>query len=75
MSSSSLSSTGIVIMQSWFARPHVSYELTTMGVTLREAAAPLLEWSIAHLGEIDAARSAYDDRTAPHVTRAPTSEP
>jgi hypothetical protein len=44
-------------------------------VTLREAAAPLLEWSIAHLGEIDAARSAYDARTDPHVTRARTSEP
>ncbi|WP_433556552.1 winged helix-turn-helix transcriptional regulator [Pseudonocardia xinjiangensis] len=43
--------------------PHVSYELTTMGVTLREAAAPLLEWSVAHLSEIDAARSAYDART------------
>ncbi|GAA1303429.1 winged helix-turn-helix transcriptional regulator [Pseudonocardia xinjiangensis] len=49
--------------------PHVSYELTTMGVTLREAAAPLLEWSVAHLSEIDAARSAYDARTA----RAPES--
>ncbi|MCX4094728.1 winged helix-turn-helix transcriptional regulator [Nocardia sp. alder85J] len=42
--------------------PHVSYELTPMGRTLREATAPLLEWSIAHLGHIDAARAAYDDR-------------
>jgi DNA-binding HxlR family transcriptional regulator len=50
--------------------PHVSYELTTMGVTLREAAAPLLEWSIAHLGEIDAARSAYDARADPGQRRA-----
>ena len=40
--------------------PHVSYELTPMGKTLREAAAPLLEWSIAHLARIDAARAAYD---------------
>ncbi|MFJ9351128.1 winged helix-turn-helix transcriptional regulator [Streptomyces sp. NPDC101237] len=42
--------------------PHVSYELTAMGKTLREAAAPLLAWSIAHLAHIDAARSAYDAR-------------
>jgi DNA-binding HxlR family transcriptional regulator len=42
--------------------PHVSYELTPMGRALREAAAPLLEWSIAHLPHIDAARAAYDGR-------------
>ncbi|WP_030343210.1 winged helix-turn-helix transcriptional regulator [Streptomyces sp. NRRL S-1022] len=42
--------------------PHVSYELTAMGRSLREATAPLLEWSITHLPHIDAARTAYDDR-------------
>ncbi|MGW7350995.1 helix-turn-helix domain-containing protein [Streptomyces sp. Z26] len=42
--------------------PHVSYELTPMGRTLREATAPLLEWSIAHVGHIDDARAAYDAR-------------
>ncbi|MFI6165956.1 winged helix-turn-helix transcriptional regulator [Nocardia sp. NPDC051052] len=42
--------------------PHVSYELTPMGKTLREATAPLLEWSIAHLTRIDAARAEYDGR-------------
>ena len=42
--------------------PHVSYELTPMGRTLREATAPLLEWSITHLPHIDAAREAYDNR-------------
>ena len=42
--------------------PHVSYELTPMGRTLREATAPLLEWSITHLPHIDAARAAYDNR-------------
>ena len=42
--------------------PHVSYELTPMGKTLREAAAPLLEWSIVHLPHIDAARAEYDTR-------------
>lgn len=48
--------------------PHVSYELTEMGVTLREATAPLLEWSIAHLARIDDARAAYDARSAPPKT-------
>ena len=43
--------------------PHVSYELTEMGVTLREATMPLLEWSVAHLARIDDARAAYDART------------
>jgi DNA-binding HxlR family transcriptional regulator len=42
--------------------PNVSYELTPMGTALREAAAPLLAWSVAHLSGIDAARSAYDAR-------------
>ncbi|WP_328319282.1 winged helix-turn-helix transcriptional regulator [Streptomyces sp. NBC_00388] len=44
--------------------PHVSYELTEMGFTLREATAPLLEWSVAHLARIDDARAAYDARAA-----------
>jgi hypothetical protein len=43
--------------------PHVTYELTEMGVTLREATAPLLGWSVAHLARIDDARAAYDART------------
>ncbi|MYT70389.1 MULTISPECIES: helix-turn-helix domain-containing protein [unclassified Streptomyces] len=42
--------------------PHVSYELTPMGRTLREATAPLLEWSLAHLEHIGAARASYDAR-------------
>jgi len=42
--------------------PNVSYELTTMGRTLREATAPLLEWSITHLPKIGEARAAYDNR-------------
>jgi DNA-binding HxlR family transcriptional regulator len=42
--------------------PHVSYELTPMVKTLREATAPLLEWSIVHLAHIDAARATYDAR-------------
>ncbi|MEV5491089.1 helix-turn-helix domain-containing protein [Streptomyces bobili] len=43
--------------------PHVSDELTPMGMTLREATAPLLEWSTTHLTHIDAARAVYDART------------
>ena len=42
--------------------PHVSYELTPMGKTLRRAALPLLEWSITHLAHIDDARAKYDAR-------------
>lgn len=42
--------------------PHVDYELTEMGRTLREATAPLIRWSITHLPRIDAARAAYDER-------------
>ncbi|MFD2418102.1 winged helix-turn-helix transcriptional regulator [Amycolatopsis pigmentata] len=45
--------------------PHVSYELTPMGRTLREAALPLLEWSVTNLAHIDAARAEYDARTSP----------
>jgi DNA-binding HxlR family transcriptional regulator len=45
--------------------PHVSYELTPMGTTLRLAALPLLEWSITNLAHIDTARADYDGRTSP----------
>jgi DNA-binding HxlR family transcriptional regulator len=44
--------------------PHVSYQLTPMGETLRQATAPLLEWSTEHLPLIDAARAEYDARPA-----------
>ncbi|ALG09885.1 winged helix-turn-helix transcriptional regulator [Kibdelosporangium phytohabitans] len=42
--------------------PHVSYELTPMGETLRAATAPLLAWSLEHLERIDVARAEYDAR-------------
>ena len=42
--------------------PHVSYELTPMGRTLREATAPLLEWSVEHLERIEQSRADYDAR-------------
>ncbi|MFJ3667074.1 winged helix-turn-helix transcriptional regulator [Streptomyces sp. NPDC090106] len=45
--------------------PHVSYALTPMGATLRRATAPLLEWSLTHLPQMDEARATYDARP-PH---------
>ena len=42
--------------------PHVAYELTTMGQTLSQATAPLIDWSVQHLPDIDNARAAYDTR-------------
>ncbi|MFE7894414.1 winged helix-turn-helix transcriptional regulator [Streptomyces sp. NPDC057412] len=53
--------------------PHVSYELTPMGATLREATAPLLEWSTRHLGDIEAARLTYDRRTEEPSAEATSS--
>jgi DNA-binding HxlR family transcriptional regulator len=44
--------------------PRVDYELTTVGETLIEPSIALAEWAIAHHGEIEASRTAYDARTA-----------
>jgi DNA-binding HxlR family transcriptional regulator len=43
--------------------PRVEYRLTELGSTLRQLVRGLVEWSSAHLGEVDAARAAYDART------------
>jgi DNA-binding HxlR family transcriptional regulator len=40
--------------------PRVEYELTPLGSTLREIVHELIEWSGAHLAEVDAARARYD---------------
>ncbi|MFB7718099.1 MULTISPECIES: winged helix-turn-helix transcriptional regulator [unclassified Nocardia] len=45
--------------------PHVSYALTPMGMSLRTATLPLLEWSITHVPDIDTARAQFDTRTQP----------
>jgi DNA-binding HxlR family transcriptional regulator len=45
--------------------PRVDYTLTAMGRTLQEAAATLIGWVHEHVGEIEAARSAYDARAEP----------
>ena len=42
--------------------PRVEYALTTLGATLRQLVHGLVDWSGAHLAEVDAARAAYDAR-------------
>jgi DNA-binding HxlR family transcriptional regulator len=42
--------------------PRVEYTLTPLGRTLRQLVRRLVEWSGAHLREVDAARAAYDAR-------------
>ncbi len=42
--------------------PRVEYALTRLGATLRQLVRGLVEWSGAHLAEVDAARAAYDAR-------------
>jgi DNA-binding HxlR family transcriptional regulator len=44
--------------------PRVEYALTPLGATLLDAAGTLVSWADAHLAEVDAARAAYDARTA-----------
>jgi DNA-binding HxlR family transcriptional regulator len=43
--------------------PRVEYALTPLGATLREIVGALIEWSGAHLAEVDAARARYDAQT------------
>ncbi|HEV7839412.1 MAG TPA: helix-turn-helix domain-containing protein [Gemmatimonadaceae bacterium] len=42
--------------------PRVEYTLTPLGATLRQLVRGLVEWSEAHLSEVDAARTSYDAR-------------
>lgn len=42
--------------------PRVEYELTPLGATLRQLVRGLVEWSEAHLVEVDRARAEYDVR-------------
>ena len=42
--------------------PRVEYSLTKLGATLRQLVRGLVEWSGAHLDEVDAARASYDAR-------------
>src|SRR3954447_24317619 len=43
--------------------PRVEYSLTPLGATHRQLVRRLVDWSGAHLAEVDAARAAYDART------------
>ena len=51
--------------------PRVEYALTRLGTTLRQLVRGLVEWSGAHLAEVDAARARYDARNG--ATRARTA--
>jgi DNA-binding HxlR family transcriptional regulator len=42
--------------------PRVEYALTPLGKTLRQLVRRLVDWSGAHLREVDAARAEYDER-------------
>ena len=47
--------------------PHVEYELTALGPTLREPLKALTEWSVRHIDEVITAREEYGHR--PQRTR------
>jgi DNA-binding HxlR family transcriptional regulator len=58
--------------------PRVEYALTPLGKTLRQLVKGLVQWSGAHLAEVDAARAAYDarhSRRTQTVTRQPERRP
>lgn len=42
--------------------PHVEYELTPLGHSLTEPVVALGNWARNHIGDIDAARDAFDER-------------
>jgi len=53
--------------------PRVEYSLTRLGRTLRQLVRGLVDWSGAHLEEVDAARAAYDAKNRPIAKPVPTS--
>ena len=55
--------------------PRVEYALTSLGATLRQLVRGLVEWSGAHLTEVDAARATYDARTRRSAKSAPLLRP
>ncbi|MDQ0642773.1 winged helix-turn-helix transcriptional regulator [Microbacterium murale] len=48
--------------------PRVEYELTLLGLTLREPLTALGRWAEHHIEEVLVARDAYDQRSADPVT-------
>jgi DNA-binding HxlR family transcriptional regulator len=55
--------------------PRVEYALTKLGATLRQLVRGLVEWSGAHLTEVDTARAAYDARNRRPASSAPLGRP
>ena len=55
--------------------PRVEYALTRLGRTLRQLVRGLVEWSGAHLTEVDAARAAYDARNRRASKSVPLGRP
>ena len=55
--------------------PRVEYTLTKLGRTLRQLVRGLVDWSGAHLVEVDAARTAYDARNRQSAKPIPLSRP
>jgi DNA-binding HxlR family transcriptional regulator len=55
--------------------PRVEYELTRLGRTLRQLVRGLVQWSSAHLVEVDAARAAYDAKNRGPVKSVPRLHP
>ena len=54
--------------------PRVEYSLTSLGKTLRQLVRGLVDWSGAHLAEVDAARAAYDARNSRRAQATPRLE-
>ncbi|MEX2154939.1 MAG: helix-turn-helix domain-containing protein [Gemmatimonadaceae bacterium] len=55
--------------------PRVEYRLTPLGATLRQLVRGLVDWSGAHLAEVDAARAAYDVRNRGPALSEPLARP
>jgi DNA-binding HxlR family transcriptional regulator len=51
--------------------PRVEYALTPLGATLREIVRALIDWSGAHLLEVDAARARFDQQVRGWASREP----
>lgn len=45
--------------------PRVEYEISALGLSLAPLFATLVDWSQAHLGEVEVARRAYDEEGKP----------
>src|SRR5438105_10450052 len=53
--------------------PRVEYSLTPLGKTLRQLVRGLVQWSGAHLAEVDAARAVYDARNRKRTQAVPST--